>query len=86
VRRKRPNATKLARVLAWLGRKNITILESNKPDIVKALVPPSSFRKTGPGVTASLRRALLEMTKEQRLVARANSWDKGMVNEKGWLR
>lgn len=42
--------------------------------IVKALIPPSSFTKRGPGVRAQLRSALLKMTPEQRELAFDRGW------------
>lgn len=53
------------------------------PRLVKRLIPPSSFTKKGPGVTANLRRALLEMQPWQRSVAHRMGWDRGLCDEHG---
>lgn len=50
---------------------------------VKQRIPRASFRRSGPGITAKLRRALSFMTPEERLQARAKGWDRGLVNEDG---
>lgn len=56
------------------------------PDVVRRLLPRSAFRKSGPGVLANIRTALLRMTIQQRLVARRKGWDRGMVNTEGSVR
>lgn len=56
------------------------------PIVVKSKIPRSAFTKTGPGVRAELRRALLRMTVEQRLVAKNRGWDKGLVEDDGRVR
>ena len=49
------------------------------PNVVKALLPLSSFRKSGPGVTKNLQDALRDMTPSQRAIVKAKGWDKGLL-------
>lgn len=60
-------------------RKDPDARTSTNPNAVKAQLPRSSFRKTGPGVRKQLKRALWSLTPEQREVAKAKGWDKGLL-------
>lgn len=48
--------------------------KSTHPLYVKSLIPRSHFTKKGPGVRRSAQRAIAEMTRDQRQVAKAFGW------------
>lgn len=64
---------------------DVAPLRTRRPP-VKAMIPPSSFTKTGPGVRARLRAALVRMTRGERLIARARGWARDLVREDGGMR
>ena len=62
-----------------------TATASTDPEFIKAQLPRSAFTKSGPGVRASLRNVLKGMTVEQRQVAYARGWSKGLCTSEGHM-
>lgn len=48
--------------------------KSPHPAVVKSILPRSHFTKKGPGVRRATERAIGQMTREQRRVAREHGW------------
>lgn len=53
---------------------------------VRERIPASAFTKKGPGVRAKLRAALVSMSVEDRMTARARGWDRGLVTAEGKVK